>query len=95
MANHDHRPELVNKLIAGEFRDRVALHFEDGGFVMFEYALAVREGGTDGNHPFVVVYTEHCGYHVFYTNSIVWDGMRNGPIRTLDASDRKRLGLEQ
>ena len=47
--------------VAGDFRHHVKIAFADGSFAFFDYAFYVldREGGE------VVVFTEHCGHHIF------------------------------
>lgn len=56
----EHKPELAGTLKAGDFDGEVILTFEDGSLVHFQYAFARQEG------EFLVVYTEHCGYHAFF-----------------------------
>jgi hypothetical protein len=56
----------------GEERDRlsaddfppgqsVLIRFPDGSHVLFRYAFAIRDEAAGE----VIVFTEHCGYHVF------------------------------
>jgi hypothetical protein len=54
-------PELYGSLSAGDFdsEDIVYVEFEDGSSCRFLYAFWRREA------EWKVVYTEHCGYHVF------------------------------
>lgn len=42
-------------------RQSVQLHFPDGSFAKFRYAFAL----PDEAGRAVMVFTEHCGYHVF------------------------------
>jgi hypothetical protein len=42
-------------------RQSVLLHFDDGSFARFRYAFAV----LDESGERCMVFTEHCGYHVF------------------------------
>jgi hypothetical protein len=52
-----------DRLSAGDFRCDQSVHlvFEDGSFAVFNYAFAV--GDETGER--CMVFTEHCGYHVF------------------------------
>ena len=52
-----HRPDLIGQLRAGDF-ELLAIDFPDGSQWITD-ALIRRENG------YVVVYTEHSGYHVF------------------------------
>jgi hypothetical protein len=63
-----HYPELAEKLTAHDFHsdDLVMVDFEDNSRCDFKHAFFRREG------KYVVVYTEHCGYHSFYDNSITF-----------------------
>jgi hypothetical protein len=75
MHNWKHAPELAGQLTAYDFPvDPVVLRFEDESTVRFRYAFIQVEG------EFTVVYTEHCGYHVFYTEGIVEAEGRVGPL---------------
>jgi hypothetical protein len=52
-----------DRLSAGDFstRQSVHVHFADGSFALFRHAFAV----PDEAGRAVMVFTEHCGYHVF------------------------------
>ena len=65
-----HKPELSGKLTAHDFPSwGVQIKFEvDEGYCQFKNAFVLREGERG---EFTVVYTEHLGYHVFYTETIV------------------------
>jgi hypothetical protein len=67
--NWQHVPELAGRLDAFSFPDRddgtVVLTFEDGSVVVFQHAFTCMEG------EWVVVYTEHCGYHAFLAESLM------------------------
>lgn len=58
----EHTPELDGKLTGDEFDGPVTIVFDDYSNATFQHAFAKREG-KDGKY--LVVYTEHCGYHVF------------------------------
>lgn len=60
------------RAICGEDRDHISAHdfrcdqlvhltFDDGSFAMYHYAFAV----LDESGERCMVFTEHCGYHVF------------------------------
>lgn len=53
--------ETRTHLSASDFRHSVSLRFADGSYALFRNAfyLASEELGE------IVVFTEHCGYHVF------------------------------
>ena len=68
------KPRLRNYLIAmyGEDRDTLSaydfrsdqsvhLQFDDGSLVLFHYAFAILDEAGER----CMVFTEHCGYHVF------------------------------
>jgi hypothetical protein len=52
-----------DRLSASDFpsRQSVHVHFADGSFALFRYAFAI----PDEDRRAVMVFTEHCGYHVF------------------------------
>lgn len=63
----EHTPELIGQISAEDFDATVEIEFEDGSTFRSEYAFAHQEG-EDGKYT--VVYTEHCGYHVFWSSTI-------------------------
>ena len=79
----DHVPEKLGALTAGDFSKAgieptttVTVNWEDGSFCHFKSAIWRWEGEDFTQHPgcqkkYIVVYTEHCGYHVYYAPSIV------------------------
>ena len=55
--------EVRDRLLTHDFRSDQSVHltFDDGSFALFRYAFAVlNEAGEQ-----CMVFTEHCGYHVF------------------------------
>jgi hypothetical protein len=50
-------------LCAGDFstRQSIHVHFADGSFALFRNAFAIPDEAGQA----VMVFTEHCGYHVF------------------------------
>jgi hypothetical protein len=55
-----HRPWFAGYLSVFDFpQTPVAVNFDDGSFVCFDSAFFVQED------EFLVIYTEHQGYHVF------------------------------
>lgn len=59
-----------SQLTAKDFGDTgVALHMEDGSFFMWKDAFADRVCPEDGK--WVVVFTEHYGFHVFDREDIL------------------------
>lgn len=48
-----------------QFNKAIVLHFEDGSKVEFRYAF-LKERKTQ-----LDVFTEHCGYHSFFKESVV------------------------
>ncbi len=70
--NRLHHPELSDSLLVYDFPSTsVQLYLGDNtnseGFVSFENAFWLREN----NDKYVVVYTEHLGYHVFMDSTVV------------------------
>lgn len=45
---------------------KLTLDFEDGSSILFEGAFTLE----DNTQKLLAVFTEHCGYHVFYRPSI-------------------------
>ncbi|KKM25171.1 hypothetical protein LCGC14_1597680 [marine sediment metagenome] len=80
MWNSDHTPELLGKLKAEQFpATAVTVYLGEtvpvensrppyDGYAHFENAFWQREGA---HLDFYVVYTEHLGYFVFFTNTIL------------------------
>ncbi len=66
----NHKPELTGKLTAYDFPyDKVKIVFDHNeGYCEFRNAFPRREGERG---EFTVIYTEHLGYHVFLTETIV------------------------
>lgn len=57
-------PALAGKLSCSDFPGSpVNLQFEDGSTATFKRAFYTLQ--TQANQDYYVVYTEHCGYHVF------------------------------
>jgi hypothetical protein len=52
------------------FRDTVDVSHNDRSHFVFQNAT-VKEGEIDGIE-FLFVWTEHCGYHVFYKTDLDW-----------------------
>jgi hypothetical protein len=52
-----------DRLSAHDFRcdQSVHLQFDDGSFALFQYAFAILDEAGER----CMVFTEHCGYHVF------------------------------
>ena len=52
-----------DRLSAGDFRGDQSVHlqFDDGSFALFRYAFAIMDEAGER----CMVFTEHCGYHVF------------------------------
>ena len=65
-----HEPELLGKLTAYDFISKtVTIKFEHNeGMCVFRNSFPQREGDKG---KYTVVYTEHLGYHVFLTDTIV------------------------
>jgi hypothetical protein len=59
----ERRGEERDGLSAGDFSpgQSVRIRFPDGSHVHFQYAFAIRDEVAGE----VIVFTEHCGYHVF------------------------------
>ena len=57
-------PELEGTLDATSFPKSLSIDFEDGSLIIFKHAFYKIEASH------LVVYTEHCGYHVFLLHSI-------------------------
>ena len=59
----ERRGEERDQLSAGDFSPgrSVLIRFPDGSHALFRYAFAIRDEGSAE----VIVFTEHCGYHVF------------------------------
>jgi hypothetical protein len=57
------RGEDRDQLSALDFSTRQSVHlrFDDGSFALFRYAFAVLDEACEQ----CMVFTEHCGYHVF------------------------------
>lgn len=53
-----------DELTARDFLLSVCILFEDGSYIRFENAFTICIGSAVG------VFTEHCGYHFFDSNSI-------------------------
>lgn len=62
--NYEHTPRLAGKLEACDFTRPLMLSTDSGCFFWFDSAFYTREDG------FIVVYSEHAGYHVYYENSV-------------------------
>ena len=64
-----------DQLSAGDFRgdQSVHLHFDDGSFAVFRYAFAVLDEAGEQ----CMVFTEHCGYHVFPVGSVGVEVLRS------------------
>ena len=64
--NHQHVPKLYGSLTAHDFEyGTVEIRFKYGeGSCIFRSAFFCTED------DFYVVYTEHCGYHTFYIDSV-------------------------
>ncbi len=69
----DARPEHSGQLSVYDFPPggAVRLHFEDGSTATFRYAFYVVD---EARHE-IAVFTEHCGYHVFSSVGLEWEGM--------------------
>jgi hypothetical protein len=61
-----HAPALLGQLSAKSFNTRLSIDFEDESTVRFNCAFAVYEG----QGKYLVVYTEHNGYHVFMARCV-------------------------
>jgi hypothetical protein len=59
----ERRGEERDRLSAGDFSPgrSVFIRFSDGSHALFRSAFAIRDEGAGE----VIVFTEHCGYHVF------------------------------
>ena len=55
-------------LSAYDFNTSVSVLFEDGSHVFFDNAFLV----PDRNRNELVVFTEHCGYHIFPLKGSKW-----------------------
>lgn len=64
------RPETGGKLQGADFGGVVRLRFEDGSEAVFQSAFCVHHAEDDE----IGVFTEHCGYHVFSSRGLAWDG---------------------
>ncbi|MFO0811309.1 MAG: hypothetical protein U0746_21985 [Gemmataceae bacterium] len=55
--------EERDQLSAGDFSPQQSVHlrFDDGSFALFRYAFVVMDEAGER----CMVFTEHCGYHVF------------------------------
>ena len=67
-----------DRLSAGDFRGDQSVHiqFVDGSFAMFRYAFAVLDEAGER----CMVFTEHCGYHVFPVGAGGVKVMRSVPL---------------
>lgn len=61
---HHHHPEMLGRLTGYDFGGEVCYEHHDGTKLFFTHAFA-RFEETDGT-KYLVVYTEHNGYHVLY-----------------------------
>jgi hypothetical protein len=68
-----------DQLSAGDFRGDQSVHlqFADGSFAMFRCAFAVLDEAGER----CMVFTEHCGYHVFPVGADGVEVMRSMPLR--------------
>ena len=73
----DYYGKKYEKLSAYEFIDNLNLKisFLDGSYAFFKYAFY----WIDNERREVAVFTEHCGYHIFYTGELLletfdWEG---------------------
>jgi hypothetical protein len=58
----------------------VSIRFPDGSYVLFRYAFAIRDEKVGE----VIVFTEHCGYHVF--------PLGDAEVEELQSSDSTAVG---
>lgn len=73
-----YEPKLHGKLTVEDFEDQVVgLKFDDESTVLFNYAFVRKEIGAvpeihtpSSSRKYLVVYTEHCGYHSFPLASV-------------------------
>jgi hypothetical protein len=75
------RGEERDRLSAGDFPpgQSVLIRFPDGSHVLFRYAFAIQDDGAGE----VIVFTEHCGYHVFPLSDAQVEELRSAdsPVR--------------
>lgn len=57
--------EMRNTLEASDFTKSLLLVLEDGSFVKFNYCF------SEEKEDYVLIFTEHCGYHKFWKKTIV------------------------
>jgi hypothetical protein len=80
------RGEDREGLSAGDFstRQSVHVHFPDGSFALFRYAFAV----PDEAGRAVMVFTEHCGYHVFPVGPSEVEVVQTAPLAAGQDAER-------
>jgi len=68
-----------DQLSAHDFRGDQSVHlqFADGSFALFRYAFAVLDEAGER----CMVFTEHCGYHVFPVGTDGVEVVRSVPLR--------------
>ena len=80
----EHLIEIGSKykeLAADAFKHNLKITFEDGSYAFFNYAFY----WIDEVWKEVCVFTEHCGYHVFYLPEILLETTdRNGNVIKTD-----------
>jgi hypothetical protein len=71
------------RLSAGDFspEQRVSIRFPDGSYVLSRHAFAIRDEAADE----VVVFTEHCGHHVFPLGDAEVEELRSSDAKAVDA----------
>ena len=79
----DRRGDERDRLSAGDFSpgQSVSIRFHDGSYVLFRYAFAIRDEGAGE----VIVFTEHCGYHVFPLGDAEVEELRSSNCGAADA----------
>jgi hypothetical protein len=67
-----------DRLSARDFRgdQLVRLNFDDGSFALFRHAFAVLDEAGER----CMVFTEHCGYHVFPVGAVGTEVLRSVPV---------------
>ncbi|QEH38493.1 hypothetical protein OJF2_70960 [Aquisphaera giovannonii] len=88
------RGEDRDRLSAQDFRGEQSVHltFADGSFALFRYAFAILDEAGER----CIVFTEHCGYHVFPVGADGVEIMRTvSPQASPDAAPAPSRGEDQ
>ena len=79
-----------DRLSAGDFSPEQSVHvrFDDGSYALFRYAFALLDAAGER----CMVFTEHCGYHVFPVGASGVEVTRSVPLgESPDASAADKM----